>query len=151
MEILSSGSNFNRLINNLEDLKLNTIRENLAAYITQVAQGEKDFTQELFELTELEKKQKYEKVIRSCDRTAGFPFLKEVQDFDFGFQPDLGKGKILELSTARFIENNENIPFMGTPGMGKRICPFHLGQMRQYIITAHISSAARFGRTTEKS
>ena len=45
--------------------------------------------------------------------------MKEINEFDFGFQPSLDKAKIMDLMTLRFIENNENIIFCGTPGVGK--------------------------------
>lgn len=111
--------NYNRLINNLDQLKLGAIREALPEYLTLVEQNDKDFVEALYELTELEKEAKLERVIRSCVRTAAFPFLKEISDFDFSFQPSADKGKIMELSTLRFIENHENVLFVGTPGTGK--------------------------------
>ena len=48
-----------------------------------------------------------------------FPFLKEIKEFDFSFQPSLDKAKIMDLMTLRFIENAENVIFCGTPGVGK--------------------------------
>lgn len=50
---------------------------------------------------------------------ANFPFLKEICEFDFSFQPSLDKSKIMDLLTLRFIEKAENIIFCGTPGVGK--------------------------------
>jgi len=39
--------------------------------------------------------------------------------FDFSFQPSIDKRQIDELSTMRFVENAENIVFLGPPGIGK--------------------------------
>ena len=55
----------------------------------------------------------------ACVKTANFPFLKEIEDFDFNFQPSVNKKQILDLATLRFIDNTENILFVGTPGVGK--------------------------------
>ena len=52
-------------------------------------------------------------------KVANFPFLKEICEFDFSFQPSLDKSKIMDLLTLRFIEKAENIIFCGTPGVGK--------------------------------
>lgn len=55
--------------------------------------------------------------MRSFARVANFPFLKGTEDFDF--QPAINKQEILDLKSLRFVENKENILFVGTPGVGK--------------------------------
>lgn len=42
-----------------------------------------------------------------------------LEDFDFSFQPSIHKRQIDELATMRFVENAENIVFLGPPGVGK--------------------------------
>jgi len=79
----------------------------------------KDIVEALYELTNLEIELRNEKAIYGCVRTAGFPFLKTFEDFDFSFQPALNKEQILDFKNLRFIENNENIIFVGSPGVGK--------------------------------
>lgn len=118
---------YNRLINNLEDLKLNIFRDQLPHYISLIESGQKEITEALYELTELERKQREQRMITACVRTAGFPFLKEISDYDFSFQPGVEKGKILELSTLKFLEAKENIVFCGTPGTGKTHLSVSLG------------------------
>jgi DNA replication protein DnaC len=120
-------SNYNRLANNLEELKLYTFRDLLPQYLTMIDNGQKDITDALFEITEAEKERKMDRVIHSCVKTAGFPFLKELSDFDFTFQPGADKGKILELGTLQFLEAHENIIFIGTPGTGKTHLSVALG------------------------
>ena len=44
---------------------------------------------------------------------------KTLEDFDFGFHLSIDKRQILELATIRFLENAENIVFLGPPGVGK--------------------------------
>lgn len=44
---------------------------------------------------------------------------KEIDDFDFNYQPKLNKKQIMELASCRFINENKNIVFMGKPGVGK--------------------------------
>ena len=57
----------------------------------------------------------YEKQIQ----LSGFPIKKTLDDFDFTFQPSIDKRQIEELATMRFVENAENIVFLGPPGVGK--------------------------------
>lgn len=112
-------SNYIKLTNNLEELKLEKIKENLDTYVELINNKKKDVIDALYELTELELKLRDEKAILGCVRTAGFPFQKTFEDFDFSFQPSINKEKILDFKNLRFIENKENIIFVGTPGVGK--------------------------------
>ena len=110
---------YNTLNNNLEELGLNRFRENLDAYLDMIANGTKTPLDALYELTEKEIRFRTEQAITGCVKVANFPYLKEINEFDFGFQPSLDKAKIMDLMTLRFIEKAENIIFCGTPGVGK--------------------------------
>lgn len=112
-------TNYNKLLNNLEDLKLYTMKDNLSAYIDMVSNNQKNIVDALYELTEKEKEIKRERAIKACIATAGFPHSKTIQDYDFNFQPCVNKKEIEDYITLRFIENNENILFIGSPGVGK--------------------------------
>ena len=112
-------NNYVKLINNLEILKLGKIKEHLDPYIELINKKEKNIVDALYELTNLEIELMNEKAIYGCVRTAGFPFLKTLEDFDFSFQPTINKEQILDFKNLRFIENKENIIFVGSPGVGK--------------------------------
>ena len=112
-------SNYIKLINNLEVLQLEKIKQNLDQYIDLINNKKKDVVDSLYELTNLEIELRNEKAIYGCVRTAGFPFLKTFEDFDFSFQPTINKEQIIDFKNLRFIENKENIIFVGSPGVGK--------------------------------
>ena len=112
-------SNYVKLINNLEILKLERIKENLDKYIELINNKEKDIVDGFYELTNLEIELMNEKAIYGWVRTAGFPFIKTFEDFDFSFQPTINKEQILDFKNLRFLENKENIIFVGSPGVGK--------------------------------
>lgn len=86
-----------------------------------ISSNEKSVVDAFYELRELEIKAKDNRSINACVKVANFPFIKTLDDFDFDFdfQPTVNKQQILDLGTLRFIENNENILFVGTPGVGK--------------------------------
>lgn len=44
---------------------------------------------------------------------------KSLDEYDFGFQPDLDQTQVNELGTCRFLEQKANVIFMGKPGVGK--------------------------------
>ena len=112
-------NNYNALINNLESLELIRIRENIDSYINMINEEKKTVVDALYELTEQELDFKMDAVIKGNVKVANFPYLKEIKDFDFGFQPSIEKAKIMDFMTLRFIENTENIIFCGSPGVGK--------------------------------
>lgn len=84
-----------------------------------IANGTKKPVDALYELTEKECILRHKKAIRACIKTAGFPFEKTVRDFDFSFQPSVSREEIEDLESLRFIEANENVLFIGSPGVGK--------------------------------
>lgn len=110
---------YNCLINNLEELGLYRLKENLDTYLDMIAAGSKTALDALYELTEKEMDFRTEQAITGCVKVANFPYLKEIKEFDFNFQPSIDKAKIMDLMTLRFLEKNENIIFCGTPGVGK--------------------------------
>lgn len=113
------STNYVKLLNNLETLKLYTLRESLSTYIDLINDGSKSTVDALYELTEKEVDFKEKRAINACVHTAGFPFTKTIDDFDFTFQPGLNKREIEDYASLRFMENNENILFIGSSGTGK--------------------------------
>ena len=112
-------NNFTKLINNLNELSLFKISNNIENYITAISNGNKSIVDALFELTKLEIDLKHERTMNACVKVANFPFIKTFDDFDFSFQPSINKDQIVNFKYLSFIENKENIIFIGTPGVGK--------------------------------
>ena len=112
-------TNYTKLLNGLDNLEMYLIKENLDTYIKLVNSGEKSVVDALYELMEIELAQKRIRAINGCIKVANFPFFKTLDDFDFGFQPGINKQELLDLASLRFIEQKENILFVGTSGVGK--------------------------------
>lgn len=113
------NNNYIKLVNNLDNLNLIQIKDNIDKYIDLINENKKTVIDALYELTTLEMDLKYERAMSACVRVANFPFIKTFNEFDFSFQPSINKDKILDFSNLRFIESNENILFVGSPGVGK--------------------------------
>ena len=94
-------------------------------------------------MTQKEKDFRQERVDRSMIKTAHFPFIKTFDDYDFSFQQNLKKEEILDLKNLRFIEQNENLIFIGTSGVGKTHLATAIGiessknRYSTYFITAN--------------
>ena len=112
-------SNYIKLINNFDSLKLNTFRNNIDSFIDEVNSGKINVVDAFYSLTEKEMTFRQDRVNKAMITTSHFPYVKTFGDYDFSYQPRLNKDEILDLKNLRFIQNNENIVFMGTPGVGK--------------------------------
>jgi len=108
-----------KLLNGLTDLGIHKMQEHLDYYIELVNKGQKSFSEALDELIEIEKKNNQLRAENACVKTANFPFIKTMDDFDFDFQPGISKREMLELSHLGFIDRKENILFVGSSGVGK--------------------------------
>lgn len=82
---------YTKILNGLTELGIRKMQEYLEQYITMVNKGEKSFGEALEEFIEIEKKNNQLRAENSCVRTANFPFIKTVDDFDFDFQPCINK------------------------------------------------------------
>ncbi|MGH2079687.1 IS21-like element helper ATPase IstB [Aerococcus urinaeequi] len=121
------SSSYQKLLNNLEALNLGFMREYVPNYIDIVNEQEIPFTEALLKLTEQElffqEEQKVERVIKR----ARFPKRTTLDEFDFDFQPSINKKEILDLKSLSFLEKNENLIFIGNPGVGKTHLVIALG------------------------
>lgn len=50
---------------------------------------------------------------------AKFPYSKNIEDFDFSFQPSIDKRIINDICTCQFVKDRRNVVFIGSPGTGK--------------------------------
>lgn len=120
-------SNYNKLLNNLEVLKLDKIRNYLPNYLETIASKDIPFVDALLDLTEKEIEFKNERASKIQVAVSAFPFEKGLSDFDFDYQPSINKKQIYDLATLRFLENKENILFYGNSGVGKTHLAVSLG------------------------
>lgn len=77
------------------------------------------FVDTLVKLTNYEIDVREKSMINSMVKVAGFPHRKELSEFDFEFQPTINKQQMLDFTSLRFLEEKENIVFLGTSGVGK--------------------------------
>jgi len=113
------NNSYTKLISNLEYLNLKQMVTHLDETIDFTTKNQLSFTETLMKLTDYEIDMKEINMVRSMVRVGAFPHLKEIKDFDFDFQPSINRQQILDFTTLRFIELQENIVFLGPSGVGK--------------------------------
>ncbi|MBD2872990.1 IS21-like element helper ATPase IstB [Paenibacillus arenilitoris] len=86
---------------------------------------------------------KQDRFVRMRTRMANFPYHRTLEAYDFSFQPSIDERRIRDLATLRFVENRENLIFLGPPGTGKTHLAVALAieaikhRYTVYFITAH--------------
>ena len=110
---------YNNVLNNIDELRLEKIKSCLADYLDSIKSRELTPLEILKDLTDMELEAKKVRSAKSRIGIANFPYERTIQDFDFDYQPSINKREIIDLATLRFIEQKQNILFIGSPGVGK--------------------------------
>jgi DNA replication protein DnaC len=110
---------YEKLMVDLKKLRLPAMIEMLDSYVKQAASNSMSYMDFLSGLVSEEVRHKDQRAVQSRIKSARFPVLKSLNDFDYAFQPSVNRKKLEELSSLRFIDNRENILFLGPPGVGK--------------------------------
>jgi len=110
---------YEKLMGDLKKLRLPAMTEMLDSYVKQAASSSMSYMDFLSGLVSEEVRHKEQRAVQSRIKSARFPVLKSLDDFDYAFQPSIDRKKLAELSSLRFIDTKENILFLGPPGIGK--------------------------------
>lgn len=133
-----------RLRENLESLKMKNTLEILDNYLERAVAENLNIVEVLDHIFSEEAKSKRKRAYEKQIQMSGFPIKKTLDDFDFSFQPSIDKRQIDELATMRFLENGENVVFLGPPGVGKTsgLCPGPCGSPAPFLYLLHQLSPA---------
>ena len=122
--IVKETSNYLRLKENLEYLKLKQFILHLDEFLSD---RNTSLVEALLKLTDYEVDTKRINAANQMVKTAAFPALKDITSFDFSFQPSIDERQIKDLCQLGFLENNENIVFLGSSGVGKTHLSISIG------------------------
>ena len=120
---------YDRIKDNLEILGMKHTLTIIDNYLEAAIHDKTNVVEVLDYLLSQEAKAKRSRASENQIKMAGFPFRKSLDTFDFDFQPSIDKEQIMELATMRFVENRENVVFLGTPGVGKTHLAVSLGMI----------------------
>ena len=108
-----------RLRDNLTRLNLIRASEVLEDIAQQAETDKRSYLSFLDQLLEEEVAVKEKRRFQTAMKTAGLPTAKSIDEYDFGFHPQLNKKEIMALFDMDFISKKENVIFLGPPGVGK--------------------------------
>ena len=116
-----------QLVNLLEKMKMEHLANQLETVCEQASKRELGFKEFLTEALETEWKGRHLKGVEGRLLQARFPWVKTIEQFEFGFQPSIDRKVIRELAGLGFVDRAENIVLLGPPGVGKTHLAIALG------------------------
>ena len=112
-------STIDELVPYLKKLRLSGILQSLQLRLTQAREDNLPFEEFLFRLLSDEVERRDGKQLEQRVRRANFDHAKTLEDFDFHFNPNVPKAKVIDLATCNFVEQRQNVLLLGPTGVGK--------------------------------
>jgi DNA replication protein DnaC len=111
----------------LKRLRLPVIAQSYTRLAKEAAAHNQTFQDYLFALLEGEVLQREENAQKLRLSRARFPVIKTLDSFDFAAIPSLNKALVVELSRGSYVEQRQNVIFIGSYGTGKTHLSIALG------------------------
>jgi DNA replication protein DnaC len=106
---------------------LSAIAEQLGVLLGLAERQELSYLNFTETLIDRELQQRNDIRIEQNKRCASFPVHKSLDEFDYRFQTTISKREVNSLLDFSFIDNRENVVFIGPPGVGKTHLSIGLG------------------------
>jgi DNA replication protein DnaC len=112
----------------LKKLRMSGVLQSLELRIRQAVEDNLSHEEFLVRLLSDEVNRRDSKHLEQRVRRAAFESHKTIEDFDFHFNPDIPKARIIDLATCTFVDRRENVLLVGRTGTGKSHIAQALGQ-----------------------
>ena len=115
----AAGSRRDRIRAQLADLKMPGALEAVDDVLTRVDGGGVTASEAIQQLLGAQIMLRNNRRLQAAMRSSRLPAIKTLDDFDFSFQPSIKREQIDSLHELGFLARNENVIFLGPPGVGK--------------------------------
>lgn len=112
----------------LKKLRLSGILQTLDLRVRQAVDDDLHPLEYLYRILHDEVERREAKQLRLRMSRARFESTKAVEDFDFTFNADIPKARVIDLCTCSFVERRENVCLIGPAGVGKSHLAQAIGQ-----------------------
>ena len=119
----------------LADLKLPGALEAVDDILADVDRGSLPASEAVERLLNAQITLRNNRRLQTAMRSSRLPAIKTLEQFDFAFQPSIQREQIESLHELGFIKRQENVIFLGPPGVGKT-----------HLAISLAIAAAEFGR-----
>ncbi len=103
----------------LKKLRLSGLLETLPLRLGQAVDGNLPYEEFLLRLVCDEVERRNAKQLQLRLGRAGFESGKTLEDFDFSFNPQIPKARVIDLCTCAFVARRDNVLLIGPAGVGK--------------------------------
>ena len=124
-----SGTQHERISELCAELRLAAVPDLYGATAQAAAARDASFSDFLEETLRGEREVRRARAREMFARTAGFPAVKTLDSYDFGFATGAPRQQITELASLAFVERAENVVFLGPSGVGKTHLAIALGYL----------------------
>jgi len=107
------------IIKDLQTFKLAGMSNSFEDRVAYASNNKLSYNEFMSLLCEDERNNRQDNNYRRRKNTAKLPVIKQLEDFDFSFQPSIDQRMINDLSTCNFIRSKGNVIFIGASGTGK--------------------------------
>ena len=111
------------------ELRLSAVPDLYGATAQAAAARDASFSDFLEDTLRAERDTRRGRAREMLARTAGFPAVKTLEGFDFGFATGAPRQQIQELASLAFVERAENVVLLGPSGVGKTHLALALGYL----------------------
>ena len=120
-------SHYQHLLDQLKQLRLGGLLDTLEVRLKEAEKRQLAYVDFLTLLIQDELERRSQTKFARRLKKACFAESKTLEEFDFGFNPNIKRRRIYDLATCRFLENKENICLCGPVGVGKSHIALALG------------------------
>lgn len=107
------------LLNDLKSLKLSGMVSSFGQRLSYAQNNKLGYQEFLSLLCEDEKSTRRDNNYKKRKKAANLPASKNIEEFDFTFQPSIDAKLVNDLAVCNYIKNRENVVLMGDSGTGK--------------------------------